>query len=229
MSSTEGATLPILHLDEHLCAVLKPASMPAQPDRTGDPSALELLRAQLNDPGIELVHRLDRPVSGVLLFARDRESLRTLNNVFQQRGVEKTYVAIVEGVWEKGQVVLENNLAHDARSHKARVTVEGKGALARMEVRVLAKGERLSLLELRPEGGAFHQIRAQLAAAGHPIRGDVKYGARRGEKDRSIALHARSLAFHHPVDDQRVELVAPFRSDGVWVSLLKLADQGDAG
>jgi 23S rRNA pseudouridine1911/1915/1917 synthase len=171
-------------------------------------------------PGLRPVHRLDRPVGGVLLFARDDEALRNLNEAFAQRRVRKRYRAIVEGRWE-GPGVLEHWLVHDAKARRARVVPPGrKGAFpARLRVQVLATGDRYTLLEVAPEEGRFHQIRAQLAAAGHPIKGDVKYGARRGEADRSIALHAWRLELEHPVLGGELAIEAPEPSNGLWALL----------
>lgn len=219
----------IIAQDGAFLAALKRAGMPAQPDPTGDPDLLSVLRTGLKEPAIGLVHRLDRPVSGVVLFARSAEALANLNQQFQDRTVQKVYWAIVEGTW-KGPGVLENTVSHDARHRKARVGehVEEHEKKARIEVKALAVGDRYSLLQVIPEGGAFHQIRVQLSAAGHPIKGDVKYGARRGEKDRSIALHARSITFDHPVTKERMKVGAEFPDQPLWkalVALMKMPDK----
>ena len=225
MSNTEGdrdpdPQIPILYGDQHLCLVNKPAGIPVQPDRTGDRSVIEILRKSIGKE-IHLVHRLDRPVSGVLLFALDPTTLRTMNEQFRQRQVHKIYWAIVEGSWDPDQKLLEHRLTHDARSKKARLADPiGDEKIAKLQVELLAKGDRYSLLKVIPEGGQFHQIRAQLAAAGHAIKGDVKYGARRGEKDRSIALHARSIAFHHPATDRKMDVIAPPPAAPLWAALL---------
>jgi len=218
--------ITILHLDGQLCAALKPAGMPVQPDPTGDASLLELLSRQLADQALGLVHRLDRPVSGVVLFARDAATLAALNEHFRERRVEKRYWAIVEGRAENG--VATHHLAHDAKAHRARVLPAGAatGEPARLRMTVLAHGDRYTLLEAVPEGGAFHQIRAQLAAMGHPIKGDVKYGARRGEKDRSIALHARSVRFQHPATGGTLTIEAPTPEGPLWGALLAAAARG---
>ncbi len=189
----------VLWFDDTVIAACKPGGMPSQPDPTGDPDVLTLLRSQRNEPLLGLIHRLDRPVSGVMLFGRTAAATATLSAQFRERTIQKVYWAIVESRFP-GDRNLRHVLVHDAKAHKARakeVAVSDEEG-ASLKVRVLAQGDRYSLLELKPEGGAFHQIRAQLAAAGFPIKGDVKYGARRGEKDRSIALHARSITFWLP-------------------------------
>ncbi|MEX1132493.1 MAG: RluA family pseudouridine synthase [Flavobacteriales bacterium] len=234
MSSTEpGAAVVLLHVDEHLCVAWKPGGMPVQPDPTGDPSLLELVAVQLNTKELGLVHRLDRPVSGAVVISRDADVLRGLNEQFRKREVEKRYWAIVEGVERLGppgvEQVLEDLITRDGRGKRARISASGIGVeeeLSRLRFTVLAKGERLALLEVVPEGGAFHQIRAQLSKAGFPIRGDVKYGARRGERDRTIALHARSLAFVHPITGRPVHTVAPPPETPVWQAMQRLLSGG---
>jgi 23S rRNA pseudouridine1911/1915/1917 synthase len=230
MSSTEGApdSIEVLLLDEHLCAVWKPAGMPVQPDHTGDPSLLDRVSQQIDDPRLALVHRLDRPVSGVVLFARSSLATKALNEQFRDRRVEKRYWAIVEGtpVVPEGQewTTIEHLLLHDTKAKRSKVlhSFRDGAAMARLKFKILGGGERLSLLEVVPEGGAFHQIRAQLSAMGHSIRGDVKYGARRSEKDRSIALHARSLVFQHPSTLETVRVEADAPQSSVWNALLAI-------
>lgn len=227
-NSTEGPVTPTVVLEEPSFAVVnKPAGMPVQADTTGDPDLLGWARAHWQDAQFELVNRIDRPVSGAVLLAREASMLAALNEAFRERRVEKVYWAIVQGavkVPTEG-MLLQDRLSHDTREHKARVLPEegSEGEWARLRIRALAVGDRLSLLEVRPEGGAFHQIRAQLAAWGHPIQGDVKYGARRGERDRSILLHARSLTFAHPDTGHRILAEAPAPVRSPWPAFLALA------
>ncbi len=213
--------IPVLFSDSWLLAVSKPAGMPVQPDPTGDADLLTLLRRARKEPGLELAHRIDRPVSGVVLLARGSGATSALHALFRERRMEKRYWAIVEGRVEESQAQLRHHLAHDARKHKAVVTKAAEGGEACTRVRSLAQGDRYALVECMPEGGAFHQIRAQLAAWGHPIKGDVKYGARRAEKDRSIALHARTLRFVHPFTGEEVRLEAPPPQAMPWPVLVK--------
>lgn len=219
----------VVHEDAYLIVVNKPAGSPVQADRTGDPDLLGRLRSHTGIMELELVHRIDRPVSGLVAFAKDADTLRILNAMFKDREVRKTYLAIVAGrpggtEW----ITLEDVLEHDPRSKRARVVEHGNEgkAVSRLHFRTLATGDRYTLVEVEPEGGAFHQIRAQLGAHGHPIKGDVKYGARRGEKDRSIALHARSLVFEHPVTGREVRVEAPAPNGALWSALLAAADAG---
>ena len=218
-SSTEPAAIKVLWSDEAVVAALKPAGIPVQHDPTGDPDLLTILREQLQDPDMHLVHRLDRPVSGVVLFARTRHAAEGLNRQFRERSVRKVYRAIVEGrVEEPGE--LHAVLRHDPHSHRARVSADpGTGTPGTLRIRPLRVGERYTLLEVEPDGGAFHQIRAQLGAAGWPIKGDVKYGARRGEKDRSIHLHACTITFSHPTIGVPMVVEAPVPMSGLWTKL----------
>jgi 23S rRNA pseudouridine1911/1915/1917 synthase len=227
MSNTDSSALTVLFEDPHLLAIQKPAAMPVQADRTGDPDLLSILRATRREPSLELVHRIDRPVSGVVLLARTVDANARMNLLFRERSVVKKYLAIIEGALpgERNRWSLEHALQHDARAHRSRVQEPGgnDGALHRIQVVRIAQGDRYALIEVEPEGGAFHQIRAQLAAWGRPIKGDVKYGARRGEKDRSIALHARSISFKHPLTGAAIHLEAPVPDGAIWSALLALA------
>lgn len=224
MALGSGA-LKVIFRDAHLLLVDKPPGMPVQPDRTGDPSLKGLVQADLPERQVGSPHRLDRPVSGLVVFALDRPSLTALDAAFRKREVDKTYLAIVEGrPADEGELV--HRMGHRAGSRKAwaRPVEAGEDASARLRYTVKATGERYSLLEVVPDGGAFHQIRAQLAAAGFPIKGDVKYGARRGERDRSIALHAWKLAFSHPVTGARLQFEAPLPGHGSWPVFRSLMD-----
>lgn len=212
--------MQVLFQDPYLIAVNKPGGMAVQADKTGDPHLLEHV-AELfpADRHLGLPHRLDRPVSGAIIITRTAEALAAMGDLFSARGVEKTYWAIVHGA-PPSAGVWEHRLSHDTRLHKARVLNDIEGASSRVSFKRLAAGDRYSVIALIPDGGRFHQLRAQCAAAGFPIKGDVKYGARRGEKDRTIALHARSLAFVHPVTGaaMRIEADPP---GALWTMLLK--------
>jgi 23S rRNA pseudouridine1911/1915/1917 synthase len=223
--------MEVLWSDAHFLAVNKPSGIPAQPDRTGDASVIELLQKepvpglaaeQLGSP-----HRLDRPVSGVLLLTRTAEALASANMLFARHAFSKTYWAMVHGT-PPAQGEWHHDLVHLERSRKALLARPGQNATAcKLSFKLLAQGERYALMELEPDRGAFHQIRAQCAAAGHAIKGDVKYGARRGEPDRSIALHARSLSFVHPFTGQPVRVEAPAPSTPLWEALLNMWSQGN--
>ncbi|MBK9148933.1 MAG: RluA family pseudouridine synthase [Flavobacteriales bacterium] len=218
-----SSSIPVLFSDPWLLAVCKPAGMPVQADPTGDEDLLTLLRRERKELALELAHRIDRPVSGLVLLARTAEANTALQSLFRERRMDKRYWAIVEGRVEVVQAELRHGIAHDARRHKAIVSKTAEGEEAVTRARLLAQGDRYALVECLPEGGAFHQIRAQLAAWGHCIMGDVKYGARRAMKDRSIGLHARSLRFTHPFTNAEVLVEAPSPSTMPWPALVSMA------
>lgn len=208
--------MEILYEDSQLLAVNKPAGMPAQPDPSGDPSAFDLAKAYIKEkyakPGnvfLALVHRLDRPVGGVMLFGRTSKAARRLGEQFQKRQIKKIYWAVVRGQSDEGR------LAHYHRPHpKLENTVkifahpakDAKECL--LDYRTLAHKEGLSWLEVRPHTGRKHQIRAQLAYVRLPIVGDVKYGGETALDDRDVALFARSLTVAHPTQPTALEIVA---------------------
>jgi 23S rRNA pseudouridine1911/1915/1917 synthase len=169
-------------------------------------------------PSAGVVHRLDRPVSGAMLFARTVQALDPCHAMFRGHRVRKTYWAIVEGTVQ-AEGIWRHRIREDGRSRRARLSSEEEVRSVELGVRILALGDRYSLVELRPREGRFHQLRAQCAAAGHPIKGDVKYGARRGEPDRSIGLHARSLEFDHPITGRHLQVVAPPPAKRIWEQL----------
>jgi 23S rRNA pseudouridine1911/1915/1917 synthase len=218
-NSTELPLAPVvLHQGSNLVVANKPAGMPVQSDPSGDPDLLSWARKALGSPDLELVNRLDRPVCGLVVLASGA-TLSALNNAFRDHRVRKLYRAVVEGVvGPEEHVQLEHAIVHDTRSHKARA-VAGPAAGARtvrLQVRVLGRSERYTLVELEPDGGAFHQIRVQLSGWGHPIKGDVKYGARRGEKDRSIALQAASVTLPGTSDGPQLTVELPLPEQGPW-------------
>ncbi len=221
MSNIEPVPPVILFQDEFLLAVDKAPGMPVQPDRTGDLSLLQQVQALFPGGTIGSPHRLDRPVSGITLFTLTAPALRAMDALYREKRVMKSYLAIVEGRMDaKGE--LQHQLSHAGGTRKAKVHESDGDVNARLKFTTKAVGERFSLLEVIPEGGAFHQIRAQLGAAGHAIKGDVKYGARRGEPDRSIALHAWRMQFKHPITDQQMKLEAPFPQRSIWPALVAL-------
>lgn len=192
----------ILWQDERVLFLLKPAGLASQGDRDGQPSLLDWLARQGHrcDP----VHRLDRPVGGVMVFGLDPESVRRLSRQFANREVRKTYLAITRPAPDPPEGELRHRLSHDRRRNLARVSPDGRPA--ELVYRTLARVEPLALLEIVPRTGRPHQIRAQLAAIGCPILGDARYGARKPLNDRSIALFASSLGLRHPFGGQELEV-----------------------
>ncbi len=203
--------LRVLHADNHLLVVAKPAGLPVVPDASEDESLLERARAwverEYGKPGrafLGVVHRLDRPVSGVVVFARTSKAARRLTAAFRARTVEKLYWGVSEREPAGEEGVLEQWLVKDPEKNRVRsVAGERPGAkLARTRWRLLARAGRGAgsrvLMELVPETGRPHQLRIAAATLAAPLLGDLKYGAREALPDRSIALHARSLALPHP-------------------------------
>ena len=212
----------VVRQDAHLIVVDKPCGISVQPDRTGDPCLLDQVKALFPNEEIGSPHRIDRPVGGLVIFTRSAEALRGMDALFRAQAVEKTYLAIVEGA-APAEGECRHLLEHTSGQRKTRMTEQpGSGKEAVLHYTTKVVGERFSLLEVTPKGGAFHQIRAQLSAIRHPIKGDVKYGARRGEKDRGIALHAWKMCFKHPVTNRMLELEAPLPTRSIWPALLAL-------
>jgi 23S rRNA pseudouridine1911/1915/1917 synthase len=216
--SSEGVApaIRILFEDNHLLAVLKPAGLLTQGDRTGDETALEAgkryIRATSHRPGnvfLGLVHRIDRPVSGVLVFARTSKAASRLSRSFHDRKVEKVYLAVVIGRVSKEAGELEGYIERTHLRSRLASAPSAKAKAAVLSYRVIATTDELSLLEVTPRTGRHHQIRLQLSAAGHPIVGDLKYRAPRALPDHSIALHAARISFPHPVRDEVITISAP--------------------
>lgn len=212
----------ILHEDNHLLVVNKMAGEPVQGDISGDEPLLEkvrnYIRVRYAKPGnvfCGLVHRIDRPVSGAVVFAKTSKALSRMNEMVRNRDFDKTYWAIVEGCPEKTSGQLVNFLKKNAETNKSYVyDRETNGARqAELHYEVLASSEKYSLLSVLLLTGRHHQIRAQLSHIGCPIKGDLKYGAKRSEPDGSILLHAKSLEFVHPVSKILLKIdAAPFNS-----------------
>ena len=208
----------VLYKNNQLIAFNKPAGIPVQEDKTGD-KALINLREIYAQSKLHLIHRLDRPATGIALFAKTPGALASLNEQFRNREVEKVYLAVVGEKPEPEEGHLRHYLLKNGRLNRtATVEEEKPGArMAELSYRYLRSIERYHLLEVRLLSGRHHQIRAQLAAIGLPIKGDVKYGFRRSNPDRSIHLHAWKLRFRHPVSNEWEEIVAPVPADDpVW-------------
>lgn len=218
-------SLEVLHHDNHLLALAKPAGLPTVPDDSGDPSLLDLARAWVEEtyakPGrafLGVVHRLDRPVSGVVLFARTSKAASRLTRQFQQGTTRKTYLAVTHGAPSAEAGTLEQWLRKDrARNRVTAFPRETEGAKrAVTDWRVLAREEARTLVELEPKTGRSHQLRVALATLGAPIQGDLRYGPGPALPDRSIALHARALEVQHPTLGERVGFSCPPPRSDVW-------------
>jgi 23S rRNA pseudouridine1911/1915/1917 synthase len=215
--------LKILYEDNHLLGVLKPGGMLTQGDRTKDITALALAKKYIKEkygkPGnvfVGLVHRIDRPVSGVLLLARTSKAASRLAREFHARRVEKTYLAVVMGRVEGrgGELVTWIERDHNRSRAAARPSAKAKKAV--LGYRVVERRGDLTLVELRPGTGRHHQIRVQLAGVSHPVVGDLKYGAVKPLPDKTIALHAARISVKHPTRDERVTVEAPPPQSEPW-------------
>ncbi|HPC98822.1 MAG TPA: RNA pseudouridine synthase [Bacteroidales bacterium] len=218
-------SLQILYEDNHLIAVNKKASDLSQGDSSGDEPLdariKRYLAVKYNKPGevfLGVVHRLDRPVSGVVLYARTSKALARMNEIFRTREVRKIYWAVVSEKPPQAEGRLENYLRKNEKQNKSFVYNEPSEGTRRAELTYKLAGvsERYYLLEIELHTGRHHQIRAQLAAAGMPVKGDLKYGAKRSNPDGSISLHARSLQFIHPVKKEEILIIAPLPQTGIW-------------
>jgi 23S rRNA pseudouridine1911/1915/1917 synthase len=223
VSGSEPIT--VLLEDNHLIVINKIASQIVQGDKTGDVPLSEhiknYLKVKYNKPGkvfLGVVHRLDRPVSGAVVFARTDKALSRMNEIFRSRDVQKVYWAIVERRPAREEGKLINWLNKNEKQNKSYVVKDGTaGALrAELDYKLLASSDKYHLLEVQLHTGRHHQIRCQLANMGCILKGDLKYGAKRSNPDASISLHARSISFTHPVKGERVEIVAPVPDDKLW-------------
>ena len=207
----------LLYKNNQLIAFNKPSGIPIQPDKTATKS-LQDLGEIYDKSNLFIIHRIDRPASGVVVLAKSKKGLARMNAQFQERTIKKTYLAVVKNTPEKAEGQLVHYLRKNEKANKTQVFEEpvkgGKKAI--LNYKVLSKSDNYTLLEIDLETGRHHQIRAQLAAIGSPIKGDVKYGARRSNKDRSIHLHAWKMVFVHPVTKERVSLQADLPEEVVW-------------
>ena len=225
--------MTVLYEDNHIIAVSKTCHEIVQGDKTGDTPLSETVKAYIKEkyqkPGevfLGVTHRLDRPTSGVVLFARTSKALTRLNAMFQSHEqIQKTYWAIVESraLRSKGDeaIRLENYLWRNEKQNKSFVVKPGTKDAKRavLTYRSIAESDRYTLLEINLETGRHHQIRCQLAAIGCPIKGDLKYGAKRSNADGGISLHARKIEFVHPVSKQQISITAPVPDDALWKAL----------
>jgi 23S rRNA pseudouridine1911/1915/1917 synthase len=210
------AELQILYEDNHLIAVYKPVGILVQADKSGQKTLMdevkEYLKKKYNKPGnvfLGLIHRLDRPVSGIILFAKTSKGASRLSEQFRDHTIQKTYQAVVEGVIEKQTGVLINFLEKDEDKNRVKIFDKEVSGSQRAELhyKVLKSSAKHSLVEVNLKTGRSHQIRAQFAYIGHPIVGDVKYGAQKALPDQSIALCAIGLQFKLPTQDEYESIV----------------------
>ena len=221
--------LQVLYEDNHIIVVNKRPGDIVQGDKTGDKPLSEVVKSYIkekyNKPGnvyLGVVHRLDRPTSGIVLFSKTSKALPRLNKLFQQKEAKKTYWAIVKNVPPKDSDTLVHFLKRNPKQNKSYAHIkevpESKKAI--LEYRLLKKLDNYFLLEVDLHTGRHHQIRSQLSAIGSPIKGDLKYGFDRSNKDASIHLHARELKFIHPVKKEEINIIAPPPDEVLWNNCL---------
>lgn len=218
-------SIETLYEDNHLIAVNKPCGVLIQGDKTGDEPLADMVKAYIkktkNKPGdvyLGIIHRLDRPVSGVVLFAKTSKALVRMNKMFAERETKKVYWAVVtkRPQEEKGRLIHWLRKDHEKNRSKAFNTEAKHTKHAELTYKVLRALDRHTLLEVYPKTGRHHQIRVQLSKMGCSIKGDLKYGASDNNKDKSIHLHARRLEFEHPVKKEPIKIEANPPLENLW-------------
>ena len=220
--------MQVVYEDNHIIIVNKQSGEIVQGDKTGDRPLSDIVKDYIKEkyqkPGavfLGVVHRLDRPVSGLVVFARTSKALTRMNKMFAEGEIHKTYWAIVKNAPQVSEGTLEHWLVRNEKQNKSYAydheVPNAKKAVLRY--RVLSRGERYDLLEVRLLTGRHHQIRCQLATVGRVIKGDLKYGARRSNPDGSISLMSRRVEFIHPVSKETIMAEAPIPEDPLWQAL----------
>jgi 23S rRNA pseudouridine1911/1915/1917 synthase len=220
--------LQILHEDNHIIVINKRVGDIVQGDKTGDKPLSEVVKEYIkekyNKPGevfLGVVHRLDRPTTGIVVFARTSKALTRLNELFSNRETQKTYWAIVKNKPEKEQDTLVHFLKRNEKNNtsKAHIKEVPESKKASLDYKIIKTLDNYFALEINLHTGRHHQIRAQLAAIVCPIKGDLKYGFDRSNPDGGIDLHARKLVFMHPVSKEVLEIIAPTPKNSIWNSI----------
>ncbi len=230
MSKRSNKTnLQVVYQDNHIIIINKRAGDIVQGDKTGDTPLSDIVKAYIKDkynkPGnvyLGTVHRLDRPTTGLVIFAKTSKALPRLNKLFLSKDIQKTYWAIVKNPPPKHQDTLIHWLKKNPKNNKSTAhlneVTDSKKAI--LNYKLLKQLDNYTLLEIQLETGRHHQIRTQLSKIGSPIKGDLKYGFDRSNRDASIHLHARQIAFIHPVKQELVSVVAPLPDDALWQACL---------
>lgn len=217
--------LQVIHEDNHLIVVNKRVGDIVQGDKTGDKPLSDVVKEYIKDkynkPGevfLGVVHRLDRPTTGIVVFARTSKALSRMNELFSNRATQKTYWAVVKNKPEKSQDKLVHYIKRNEKNNtsKAHPNEVPESKLASLEFKIIKELTNYTALEIELHTGRHHQIRAQLAAIGSPIKGDLKYGFDRSNPDGGIHLHARKLCFIHPVSKEAITIIAPTPDDVIW-------------
>ena len=223
--NTSSQEIEILYEDNHIIAVNKRAGQIVQGDNTGDKPLSDILKSYIKErdhkPGnvfLGVPHRIDRPVSGVVLFAKTSKALTRLSELFRTKDARKTYLAVVGSKPPKDSDTLVDYIYRNVKQNKSYVVDENHPDSKRssLSYKVVGHSERYYLLEIDLHTGRHHQIRCQLANIGCPIRGDLKYGYPRSNKNGGINLHAARIRFTHPVKKEEIVIEAPFPDENIW-------------
>ncbi|MBQ9254408.1 MAG: RluA family pseudouridine synthase [Bacteroidales bacterium] len=214
----------VLYEDNHIIIINKQSSQIVHSDKTGDISLEDLvknyLKEKYNKSGnvfCGVVHRLDRPVSGAVIFAKTSKALSRMNEMIKNHQIHKTYWAITRNRPNNEEDTLKNFIIRNEKNNKSYITKDvNNGLYAELSYKVIGQSDYYTLLEINLKTGRHHQIRLQLAHIGCPIKGDLKYGFGRSNKIASISLHARHLSFIHPVSKVQIEISAPVPNDALW-------------
>ncbi len=221
--------LQVLHEDNHIIVVNKRVGDIVQGDKTGDKPLSEIVKEYIKDkynkPGevfLGVVHRLDRPTTGIVVFARTSKALTRLNELFSNRETQKNYWAIVKNKPEKSEDKLIHYIKRNEKNNTSRAHVKEvpESKLASLDYKIIKHLDNYFVLEINLHTGRHHQIRAQLATIGCPIKGDLKYGFDRSNPDGGINLHARQLIFIHPIAKQEITIIAPTPNEVIWNLIL---------
>ncbi|MDR1706847.1 RluA family pseudouridine synthase [Dysgonomonas sp.] len=222
--------MTVLYEDNHIIIINKTVSEIVQGDKTGDKPLSEIVKEYLkekyNKPGnvfCGVTHRLDRPTSGIVVFAKTSKALARLNDMFKSKEISKTYWAVVKEMPKPIEGTLQHYLVRNEKQNKSYAYDSEKpdSKLAILHYKLIARSDKYNMLEIDLQTGRHHQIRCQLAKIGCPIKGDLKYGADRSNPDGGISLHARKISFVHPVSKEPVEVIAPIPDDNLWRALEK--------
>ena len=226
--------MEVIYEDNHLIAVNKNCHEIVQGDKTGDVPLSDTLKAWLKEKYdkqgnvfVGVTHRLDRPVTGIVLFAKTSKALARLNEMFRLGKIEKTYWAITKNRPPETEGELKHWIVRNEKQNKS-MAYDAEKPTAKQAVlhyRLIATSDRYCLLEIDLKTGRHHQIRCQLAKIGCPVKGDLKYGAERSNPDGGISLHARKVSFIHPVSQQPIEIIAPVPEDNLWKALAGSNDE----
>ena len=222
---SDKTNLQVLHEDNHIIVINKRVGDIVQGDKTGDKPLSEVIKEYIKDkynkPGdvfLGVIHRLDRPTTGIVLFARTSKALTRMNAFFSNRETQKTYWTIVKNKPQNSEDKLVHYLKRNEKNNtsKAHAKEVPESKIASLDYKIIASLQNYYALEINLHTGRHHQIRAQLAAIGSPIKGDLKYGFDRSNPDGGIHLHARKLVFTHPVTKENIEITAPTPNDVIW-------------